>query len=731
MKNQNETIRRLVSYLNNSDHQGGFWLPNIQRPFVWHEEQIERLFDSLMRDYPISTMLVWRTESSIRCRRFIDHFQPGIPLSQYQVPENNKPKMLALDGQQRLQSLFIGLRGSYDGKQLFFNITSGDVEFSSPDEIRFKFKFLKQGKAIYPWVLFSDIVNFQGLPNDLGEELADRSPTALDKDSIDRIIRNVWQVQQVFCNQERISYQLLDSVDNPKAYTENDIVEIFIRANSGGTQLSKSDLLFSLLTSAWEEADVQMESLLEELNAGGYKFDRDLVLKTCLVLLGKGANYDVGKFRDETTRARIVENWGRISAAIGDVRDFLRNHTYVRSHHALTSYNGLLPLIYFRYHYPEKWAGAQGLATFVLRVMVTQAFSGRPDNLINKLTKQIDADKDFKVPRLFEVIRQDGRSLELADETLLAIGYGARQIHLLFNLWYRQFDYQPAFAGNAPQVDHIFPQSALKRVKEYNPETGRNSLMRYPAPARDQLANCMLLTAAENGPGGKGDRLPSEWFADKGQSYLDMHLIPSDPRLWDIDHYDDFIKARQALLLERLMPILHELPDWEEAPDSPTSTDIASDVKPDSALELEPDQEPDPRPKATGEVCQVATQGECSSKAKNSSVQLETLSAEGVLADFLERIAQPTKYIAGFRTPDGRELALEREASTITLWSEVVPGAEKSDFLLHRRYDATKSRNTNLNGKNCPRLKLGNPVLMWKLTDTDELLDFINWYQQA
>lgn len=713
MKNHNETIRRLVSYLNNPDHQGGFWLPNIQRPFVWHEEQIERLFDSLMRDYPISTMLVWRTDSSIKCRRFIDHYQPGVPLSQYQVPENNKSKMLVLDGQQRLQSLFIGLRGSYDGKQLYFNIASGEGESGSPDEIRYKFRFLKPSKAIYPWILFSDIVAYEGLPNDLGEELVDRSPTALDKVAINRIIRNVWQVQQVFCNQERIAFQLLDSVDSPATYTENDIVEIFIRANSGGTQLSKSDLLFSLLTSAWEEADVQMESLLEELNDGGYKFDRDLVLKTCLVLLGKGANYDVGKFRDETTRTRIVENWGRISAAIGDVRDFLRNHTYVRSHHALTSYNGLLPLIYFRYHYPDKWSGAQGLATFVLRVMVTQAFSGRPDNLINKLTRQIDTDKDFKVPRLFEVIRQDGRSLDLTDETLLAIGYGSRQIHLLFNLWYRQFDYQPAFAGNAPQVDHIFPQSALKRVKEYNPETGRNSLMRYPAPARDQLANCMLLTAAENGPGGKGDRLPSEWFADKGKAYLDMHLVPDDPKLWEIKRYDDFVKARQALLLERLIPILHELPDWEEAPDSPTSVEV------------------EPEPETTEFDLPATTLAEKPAAVSQTPVQGKTVKAEGVLADFLGRIAPPSKYIAGFRTPEGRELALERESASITLWSEVLPGAEESGFLLHRRYDATKSRNTNLNGKNCPRLKLGNPVLMWKLADTDELLDFINWYQHA
>ena len=43
MKNQKETIRKMVSYLNNEEMYGGFWLPNIQRPFVWREDQIERL----------------------------------------------------------------------------------------------------------------------------------------------------------------------------------------------------------------------------------------------------------------------------------------------------------------------------------------------------------------------------------------------------------------------------------------------------------------------------------------------------------------------------------------------------------------------------------------------------------------------------------------------------------------------------------------------------------------
>ena len=42
VKNQNRTIRKIVGVINNPDEDGGFWLPNIQRPFVWGEDQICR-----------------------------------------------------------------------------------------------------------------------------------------------------------------------------------------------------------------------------------------------------------------------------------------------------------------------------------------------------------------------------------------------------------------------------------------------------------------------------------------------------------------------------------------------------------------------------------------------------------------------------------------------------------------------------------------------------------------
>ena len=127
MNNQKETIRKFVNYINNPEHLGGFWLPNIQRPFVWSEEQIERLYDSILREYPIGTLLVWKNKSKIKHRRFIDHWKDSLRLLDFYVPVNEDIKMLVLDGQQRMQSLFIGLKGSYNGRKLYFNVLSGDL----------------------------------------------------------------------------------------------------------------------------------------------------------------------------------------------------------------------------------------------------------------------------------------------------------------------------------------------------------------------------------------------------------------------------------------------------------------------------------------------------------------------------------------------------------------------------------------------------------------------------
>ena len=90
-------------------------LPHIQRPFVWQAHQTERLFDSLMRDYPIQTFLFWRTTEAIRARRFMPVLDPDADLSAlYDLNRSaaGVEKTFVLDGQQRLQSLHSLFRGA-------------------------------------------------------------------------------------------------------------------------------------------------------------------------------------------------------------------------------------------------------------------------------------------------------------------------------------------------------------------------------------------------------------------------------------------------------------------------------------------------------------------------------------------------------------------------------------------------------------------------------------------
>ena len=551
MKNQSRTIRKMVNCLNNSEEEGGFWLPNIQRPFVWGEDQMARLFDSLMRDYPISTLLIWRTKEEVAHRKFIDHYHEKLKLSDFRMTQNGHAKQLILDGQQRLQTLFIGLKGAYDGKELYFDILSGDS--TQPEDIRFRFKFMKPDKAEWPWVKFKSLV-FDERKKRLA--LDDIVPADTENEDKDRAEENYDQVMRVFKQEERIAYQLLDDVEFSGMYKLDDVVEIFIRANAGGTRLGKSDLLFSLLSASWEEADTCMEDLMDKLNRDGFWFSRDFILKTCLTILNTGARYNVEKLRNVENRGKIIENWDAIGDAILAVKDFVSGSTYVRTDKAMPSYLVLIPVVYFRYHYKDKWNSIKkDLDEYLLRCLLASAFSGSPDQLIDDCVNAIKKSGEFSVQEQFLTIRASNRSLEITREHLLGQGYGSKMIHLLFNLWYRQFNYDPACLNNQPQVDHIFPQSILKKVRCAN-EKGEMRLTKYYAGERNRIGNCMLLSREENGAGGKWDTPADEWLADKDADYLDMHLIPNDPDLWKLENYETFVDEREKLILEKFSYLL-------------------------------------------------------------------------------------------------------------------------------------------------------------------------------
>ena len=108
-------------------------------------------------------------------------------------------------------------------------------------------------------------------------------------------------------------------------YTETDqdadrALDIFVRANEGGTKLSKSDLLLSMVTSSWDgmNARDKIFGFVDHLNQKLTRkndFDKDFIMKACLVLTDLPVAYKVQNFSSQNLQ-KIRHNWSAIKKAI-------------------------------------------------------------------------------------------------------------------------------------------------------------------------------------------------------------------------------------------------------------------------------------------------------------------------------------------------------------------------------------------------------------------------------
>ncbi|MDH1088705.1 DUF262 domain-containing HNH endonuclease family protein [Pantoea brenneri] len=551
-----KSIKAIVQEINNDDADGGgLWLPNIQRQFVWHTNQIARLFDSVMRQYPLSSMLFWKTREVIKHRKFIQNFNGGkVDLKDHYHHGKPKAKWLVLDGQQRLQSFYLALKGSIDGHVLHFNLLSGQP--ASKEELRYRFEFMDIYTAGWPWMAMSDIIYTKKLPEQILSLRIQKEKLELSAKERELATINLSRARMEFSNESTLLYHVIDSSDDESELTFDDVVEVFIRANSGGTRLSKSDLMFTLLSTEWSEADVIFEDFLEEINDNDrFNFSRDFLIKLSTTILGYGAKYDVDKLRDDEVRRKISENWPEIAKALFFVKDEIVSKTYVRSGKALTSYNALIPLVYLQYHFPGKLEKSKALKQYLIPALLNAVFSGQPDGIIDKLVKLIDEQQGFDVKKIRAAIVSSNRSLHLTEERLFDwCGYGSGHIHLLFNMWYGR-EYKSSGFQHEPQIDHIFARSILKEQKQLNEESGRQ-IRTYENWEIDQLANCMLLPAHQNGSGDKGAQPLEQWLRNQPADFFDLHCIPSSPKtLWKVENYRRFIEKRKQLIQKRIAEI--------------------------------------------------------------------------------------------------------------------------------------------------------------------------------
>jgi len=544
-------------------------LPHIQRPFVWKHDrnnnQVKRFFDSILREYPFGTLLFWKTTDDIQVRKFVDQYEDGMNVKETYLKSSeykNKEKTLVLDGQQRLQALYLALKGTYNDKELYFDVLSGvKVFWEGQDELRYNFEYLTEEEAKEQsnsgnyWVLLKSIVlsneSSTKIKRDILNQMKNNSVSVTQKIE-EKVEDNVAKVKNLFTELELIYYYPIDSTIG-KITEYEEILEIFIRTNSGGTVLSKSDLMFSLIKLSWDDAEEKFEDLLTNMNRqGAFSFDKDFILKTALVLIDKRAKYEVKKFKGkegEQNLETIQNNWEKIIESFNWLQGLL-DYARITSDMVLPSYNALIPIICFAYIHnckPNSPKMKYNTQTWLYKALLNGNFSGQSDRVIDNCTDIVKTHSKmdyFPYKEIEAKIKTDFKRVIDVNPDIID-----GNTHLILNLLYlfnnQIINFHPKLNGISPEVDHIFPKSKMSRT------------YKYPSNLVNNIGNYMFLEKSLNIS--KRNRLPEDYFpeATKEQpNFYKRNFIPTDSELHKPEKFAQFVNKRRETIFTTIENVL-------------------------------------------------------------------------------------------------------------------------------------------------------------------------------
>lgn len=552
---------------------GRMYLPAIQRKYVWKDSQITRLFDSIMLNYPIGTFLFWKVKKETVnqkdysmyefIREYHERDMHKNPLAPQPFLEVTKDETMwaVLDGQQRLTSLYIALQGSmsrklprkqwktdaaFPKKELYFDLYS---EKTDDDDITYNFKFLtteeaaksKDGKK---WYKVKDILQYstEDLPeimfnSDFAEnELARKNFALLHTRLVRDEIINYFEIEK-------------DSID--------EVLDIFVRVNSGGTVLSKTDLLFSTIVSHWDDARGEIDNLLSEINGigKGFKFSNDFIMRTCLYLLDMPVTLKVETFKRESV-LKIKENWGAIRKAIKDTVDLLDKFGFNSEN--MISYVAVSPMVYYIFNGGNLDDSSKDeLRKYIVIAQLKQIFGTASNSALTSIRKALNEvpTNSFSMSNLNKLRFTGDRTLRYtADEIdsmfdTYEIGpYTFMILSLLYpKLHYDQIEFHQ---------DHMNPHSSFEEEKINGlilPDGNiiDDEMKEEWRRRRNTLANLQLLDGKENES--KGAKPLAVWLKEQ-----DINNVKYLPRgiSYELSNFDEFMDKRQELMSNKLKDLL-------------------------------------------------------------------------------------------------------------------------------------------------------------------------------
>ena len=370
MPYQEETIKTILERLNTQ-----YFLPAIQRHYIWKPQQVVLLFDSIMRGYPISSFLFWELTEENRDKWEVYKFcevanSTGTNHIKHPTMVGVQNLNLVLDGQQRLTSILIGLKGIFRIRRnrqrytpqhypecrlyldLFADPEAGHVDNEFTGKPYYAFEWHEnppKNDQDHFWFQVGRILDCK---NDNGfYALKDKEeakfPENLPKASENTFERNLWRLYQAIYKDVAISYY----VERDQDYDR--VLDIFVRANEAGTELTKPEIILSMLESKWSQgAKQKIENLINEMNEGLSRKNNislEFVMRACLVLANLPVRYRINTFT--TQNIDLIESlWPDIQKTIQRTMKLVNRFGLDRSN--LTGFNVLIPVVQYVFQNP-------------------------------------------------------------------------------------------------------------------------------------------------------------------------------------------------------------------------------------------------------------------------------------------------------------------------------------------------------------------------------------------
>ena len=494
---QTISVKEAVNNVNANSN--GWFLPAVQRPYVWgsryeSEKYICKLFDSILNGYPIGTLIVWNTDKKVPYREFMNEYEDGriATLVDSDLWER-ADKWLVYDGQQRLQTLYSCLKYTLNKRVLAYNLLYKNNDADEEYGFEFVDKSTEHPGYVKLPALFSktndEKVSYRKKIQNSLPVMSEEEETLFEK-RFDKL----WSVF-VGTDVKSLAYFPID-----KTWNEDKVNDVFQRLNTGGVPLSGADLLFSKIKEyapSFEENLIEVSKWISEVT-NGYAFSANEILQLINLIIKGTTRIDASKVKSEE-----ITQFKKIGASIGEqLKDFFGEFFYktfnINNSAIVSRKLAVLPLIVFSYQNYQKGKKMLNLDPDSVKKMkqyfiLSQLNDWNTQGFVEGATRKI-VDDNFPLDEIKEIAQEKNRIVDLRAETLECNVWFTLKVLMPNRLYINQKNTTGRYK---PELDHIFPMKLKGRPENYDvdilwnfqPVAGKTNLLKSNIHPHDFFSN--------------------------------------------------------------------------------------------------------------------------------------------------------------------------------------------------------------------------------------------------